>query len=178
MLIDSPALDKVMAEYASEEKIAKLQLDVRISLVEAGRSIGYLRWISQCDELNLTFTDLKFSKFIDDKNLQINELALIQEVKNKSQAFSLKSETLQQRIVEEKNKGFNHWQICCGHDLVEILALGLRKAIGTMSVDSDNLERSLRLAYEEVYFRQTQLWANIRQWESNNQSYQVLAQNN
>jgi hypothetical protein len=178
MLIDSPALDKVVAEFGSEEKIAKLKLDVRTSLVEAGISIGYLRWISQCDRLNLTFSDLKFSKFIDEKNLQMNELDLIQEVKNKSQAFSLNTEDLQQRIADENNKGFNPWQVCCGHDLVEILALGLRKTIGTMSVDSDSLERSLRLAYEEVYFQKTQLWANIRQWESNHQPFQVLAQDN
>jgi Protein of unknown function (DUF4435) len=178
MLIDSPALDKTIAEYGSEEKIAKLQLDVRTSLVEAGMFIGYLRWVSQCDRRNLTFSDLKFSKFIDEKTLQIDELALIQEVKNKSQALSLKTEDLQQRIADEKNKGFNPWQVCCGHDLVEILALGLRKAIGTMSVDSDSLERSLRLAYEEVYFWKTQLWVNIRQWESNNQPFQVLDRDN
>jgi Protein of unknown function (DUF4435) len=178
MLIDSPALDKTIAEYGSEEKIAKLQLDVRTSLVEAGMFIGYLRWVSQCDRRNLTFSDLKFSKFIDEKTLQIDELALIQEVKNKSQALSLKTEDLQQRIADEKNKGFNPWQVCCGHDLVEILALGLRKAIGTMSVDSDSLERSLRLAYEEVYFWKTQLWVNIRQWESNNQPFKVLDRDN
>jgi hypothetical protein len=178
MLIDSPALDKVIAELASEEKIAKLQLDVRTSLVEAGRSIGYLRWISQCDVLNLKFSDLKFSKFINEQTFQMNELDLIQELKNKSQAFSLKTEDIQQRIADEKNKSFNPWQVCCGHDLVEILAFGLRKAIGTMSVDSDNLERSLRLAYEEVYFRKTQLWVNIRHWESNNQPFQVLTQDN
>jgi hypothetical protein len=178
MLIDSPALDKVIAEFGSEEKIAKLQLDVRRSLVEAGRSIGYLRWISQCDELNLKFSSLHFSNFIDEKNLQMNELNLIKEVKNKSQAFSLKTEDLQQRIADKKKKGFNPWQVCCGHDLVEILALGLRKTIGTMSVDVDNLERSLRLAYEEVYFRKTQLWVNIRQWESSNQPFQVLHQDN
>lgn len=178
MLIDSPALDKVMAEFGSEEKIAKLQLDVRTSLVEAGISIGYLRWISQSDGLNLTFSDLRFSKFIDEKTLQMNELDLIQEVKNKSQAFSLNTEDLQRRIATENNKGFNHWQVCCGHDLVEILALGLRKAIGTMSVDVDSLERSLRLAYEEVYFRKTQLWVNIHRWESNHQPFQVLAQDN
>ncbi len=178
MLINSPALDKVIAEFGSAEKIAKLNVDIRISLIEAGRSIGYLRWVSQCDGLNLKFSDLKFSKFIDEQTLHINEAALIQEVKNKSQALSLKTEDLQQRIADEKNKGFNPWQVCCGHDLVEILALGLRKTIGTMSVDVDSLERSLRLAYEEVYFRKTQLWVNIRQWESNNQPFQVLSQEN
>jgi Protein of unknown function (DUF4435) len=178
MLIDSPALDKVIAEYGSEEKIPKLQLDVRTSLVEAGIFIGYLRWVSQCDRRNLTFSDLKFNKFIDEQTLQIDEYKLIEAVKNKSQALSLKTEDLQQRIADEKNKGFNPWQVCCGHDLVEILALGLRKAIGTMSVDSDSLERSLRLAYEEVYFWKTQLWVNIRQWESNNQPFKVLDRDN
>lgn len=178
MLIDSPALDKVIAEFGSEEKIAKLKLDVRRSLVEAGIFIGYLRWVSQCDGLNLKFSDLKFSKFINEQTFQMNELDLIQEVKNKSQSLSLKTEDLHRRIADEKNKDFNPWQVCCGHDLVEILALGLRKAIGTMNVDVDSLERSLRLAYEEVYFRKTQLWLNIRQWESNNQPFQVLAQDN
>jgi hypothetical protein len=178
MLIDSPALDKTIAEYGSEEKIAKLKLDVRTSLVEAGTFIGYLRWVSQCDGLNIKFSSLQFSRFIDEKTLQMNELNLIKEVKNKSHDLLLKTEDLQQRIADEKNKGFNSWQVCCGHDLVEILALGLRKAIGTMSVDSDSLERSLRLAYEEVYFRKTQLWTNIRQWESNNQPFQVLLQDN
>jgi hypothetical protein len=178
MLIDSPALDKVVAEYGSEEKNTKLKLDVRTALVKAGISIGYLRWISPCDGLNLTFSTLKFSNFIDKETLQMNELDLIQEIKNKSKPLSLKTEDLQQRIAAEKNKGFNPWQVCCGHDLVEILALGLRKAIGTMNVDSKILECSLRLAYEEVYFRKTQLWINIRQWESNHQPFQVLSQDN
>jgi len=98
-------------------------------------------------------------------------------VKNKSQAFALKSEDLQQRLTNQKSDSHDPWQICCGHDLVEILSLGLHRAIGsakTSDVESHSLERSLRLAYEETYFCKTQMYLSICSWESKNQPFKVL----
>lgn len=177
MILNSSALEKVIAEFGSEEKIVKLGRDVRTVLLEAGTPIGYLLWISQLDELNLAFNGITFSKFIDDQTLQIDELKLIQEVKNKSQAFALKSEDLQQRITNQKSENHNPWQVCCGHDLVEILSLDLRKTIGsakTSDVEPNSLERSLRLAYEETYFCKTQMYLSICSWEIKNPSFKVL----
>ncbi len=131
MLINSFALDKVIAELGSEEKLINFGRDVRTALLEAGMSVGYLLWVSQRDELNLTFDGIKFSKFINEQTLQIDEFKLIQEVQNKSQAFLLKNEDLQQRLTNLKSSSHDPWQVCCGHDLVEILSLGLRKAIGS-----------------------------------------------
>ena len=177
MLINSPAFNKVVAEFGSEEKIAQFNRDVRLALLETAMSVGYLLWISQCDRLNLTFDGITFSKFVDEQTLQIDELKLIREVKNKSQAFSLKDEDLQQRLVSQKSNNHDPWQVCCGHHLVEILSLGLRKALGSnkaADVESSSLERNLRLAYEEVYFRDTHLYLNIRTWESKNKPFKVL----
>jgi Protein of unknown function (DUF4435) len=177
MLLNSFALDKVIAEFGSEEKIIRFGRDVRTALLEAGISVGYLLWISQRDGLNLTFDSITFSKFIDEQTLQIDDLRLIQEVQNKSQAFSLKSEDLQQRLTSQKSSSHDPWQVCCGHDLVEILSLGLRKAIGSSkAIDTEphSLERNLRLAYEEAYFRKTQIYLDIRTWESSNQPFKVL----
>ncbi len=177
MLLNSFALDKVIAEFGSEEKITRFGRDVRTALLEAGMSVGYLLWVSQGDGLNLTFDGITFSKFIDEQTLQIDELRLIQEVKNKSQALSLKSEDLQQRLTSQKSSSHDPWQVCCGHDLVEILSLGLRKAIGSSKatdVEPISLERNLRFAYEEAYFRKTQIYLGIRTWESNNQPFKVL----
>jgi hypothetical protein len=168
MLIDSHALDKVIAEFGSEDKIAKFG-NVRAALIKAGISIGYLRWISLRDELNLTFNGIKFSEFIDKQTLQIDELELIKVVKNKSQNFSLNNRDIQQWMTNKKNENHDPLQVCCGHDLAEILSLGLLKAIGTMKVEADSLERSLRLAYEEAYFQQTQLYADICKWGIDNQ---------
>jgi len=180
MLIQSPALDKVLAEVGSEEKITKFGKDIRSVLLQSGKPIGYLLWISQIHELNLTFAGIKFSKFIDEQTLQIDEIKLIQEVKNKSEAHTLKAEILQQHIANQKRNDHDPYQVCCGHHLVQILSFGLCKAIGSAKpsdVESSILERSLRLAYEEAYFYKTQIYLSIRQWESVNLPFRVLKNN-
>ncbi len=177
MILKSFAFDKVLIEFGSEEKISNFNRNVRTALLEAGASVGYLRWVSQLEKSNLTFDGITFSKFIDEPTLQIDELKLIQTVKNKSQALLLKDEELQQCLTNQKSSRHDPWQVCCGHDMMEILSLGLRKAIGSLNaadVTPNNLERSLRLAYETTYFYETQLYSAIRVWESDNQPFQVL----
>jgi hypothetical protein len=180
MLIQSPALDKVIAEIGSEVKIAQFSQDVRSLLLAAGKPIGYLLWISLLQSRNLTFSEIRFNKFIDEQNLKIDEIKLIQEVKNKSKNYSLKSEILQQDIRNQKRIDHDPWQICCGHHLVEILSLGLRMAIGSAKssdVEPSVLELILRLAYEDAYFYETQIYLSIRQWESSNRLFRVLKNN-
>ncbi|MDB9312411.1 DUF4435 domain-containing protein [Spirulina sp. CS-785/01] len=167
LLIQSPALEKVLIELGSEEKIKQFSQDIRETLLNAGLSLGYLRWISQQDGLNLTFNGLKFNKFINDKSLAINENDLIKAVKNKSQQPDLSNPQLQEQLTTFKNNTHDPWQVCCGHDLVEILSLGLRKTLGTNNkVEPEKVEISLRLAYEAVYFQDTTLYADICQWET------------
>jgi hypothetical protein len=174
MILSSNALEKVVEEYSSEDKMSKFDLDFREALLAAGLAIGYLRWISQLDGLNLTFSNLSFKNFINAKTLAIDELALITEVKNKSQAQKLKNEDLQNRMTDRRNPSHDPWQVCCGHDLTEILSFALQKTIGSMKVDVSELERSLRLAYEAAYFYSTQLYQSIRLWESQNQPFNIL----
>ena len=183
MLIKSPAFDKVIVMFGSEEKIIKFGRDLRTTLLESSKSVGYLRWVSQSDGLNLKFEGIDFKNFIDNQTIQISEIKLIKEVKNKSKAYSLENEDLQKRLTNKKNSSHNPWQVCCGHDLVEILSIALRKAIGSnrdidVKANSDDrkntLENILLLAYEENYFHQTQLYLEIRKWETNNQPFHVL----
>lgn len=177
MLLNSPALDQVIAEFGSDEKVAGFGKDIRAVLLEGGTPIGYLRWASQLDGLNLTFNGIGFGKFINEQTLEIDQLKLITEVKNKSQALTLDSKILQQRLLEQQSGGHDHWQVCCGHDLVEILSFGLRKTIGSAKaadVEPSALERSLRLAYEAAYFWKTQIYLSIRSWENSNQTFKVF----
>lgn len=177
MLFNSPAFDKVISEFGSQEKISQFNQDIRLIILESSISIGYLRWVSLRNRLKLAFENITFSKFIDEKTLKIDELKLIGEVKKKSQAFSLKDQDLQQQLNNQKNRNDHPWQICCGHDLVEILSFGLRKSIGSnkaTDIEPISLERNLRLAYEAVYFQGTQLYSHIRIWENNNQPFRVL----
>ena len=61
MLINSPALDKVIAEFGSEDKITRFGQDIRTLILENGVIVGHLRWISKIDGLNLTFNGITFS---------------------------------------------------------------------------------------------------------------------
>jgi Protein of unknown function (DUF4435) len=184
IIIQSPALDKVLAEFGSEQKVKAFDRDIRTTLIETSLSIGYLRWVSQLDKLNLTFEDIEFKKFINDRTLKLTEIDLIKTIQNKSQNkpqyIAVKAEDLKERINSRKSNNYDPWQVCCGHDMVEVLSLGLQKAIGTYNsneVKPELLERNLRLAYEEAYFLNTQIYTSVVAWENCNQQYKVWRSN-
>lgn len=181
MVLRSPALEKILNEFGSESKIAEFikntGKDIRVTLIECSLDLGYLRWVSISDGLSLTFEGLDFKKFLDERILIVNTPKLIRHVKDKSQKPALVESQLQIRMQTIKDDAHDHWHVCCGHDLVDVLSVALCKAIGTCNtndVKRDTLERSLRLAFESVHFQQTQLYLSIRNWEQMNTPFLVL----
>ncbi len=181
MLLKSLALDKVISERGSEDKINKFGQDIRLTLLEQGKRIGYLRWVSLKENLSLKFEDLSFSKFIEKSTLVIDTGKLVKTVKDHSQKLGLRDPDIQKSIETLEKPAHDTWQLCCGHDIICILSIGLSKVWGswnTREITPDILERELRLAYEESYFRSTQLYQSIQQWEVKNKPYQVLSPGN
>lgn len=133
------------------------------------------------ENLSLKFEDLSFSKFIDKSTLFIDTATLIKVVKGHSQKLGLRDQDIQRGIETLEKTTHDPWQLCCGHDIICILSIGLSKVWGswnTNEVKPDTLGRELRLAYEDSYFRSTQLYQSIQQWEINNKPYQVLSLGN
>ena len=77
MLFQSPAFDKFLAEFCSEDKLKTMieqrKQNVRGILLEIARPIGYLRWYSIRNNLHLKFEGLKFNKFVNIKNLAFSQ---------------------------------------------------------------------------------------------------------
>ncbi len=185
MAINSLALEKVLSEFGSENKIAimerKHKKDLRSLLLSCAMPIGYLRWISLRENLSLKFEDLKFEKFINKDDLTIDIMQLIRIVQSHtidnrgSQKLLLKDSDLHDKIQQLSSDSHDPWHVCCGHDMVIILSLGLRKAIGSSKItEPDLIEKCLRLAYEHTFFSQTQLCAAIQIWEGINSTFTVL----
>lgn len=177
MLIKSPALEKVLRERGSENKIIKFGKDICQTLLESGKIIGYLRWVSLKFDLSLKFEELAFNKFLDQTTLAIDTLKLIKVVKDHSQKPALKEKDIQDSLDSLKDDSHDPCHVCCGHDLMCILSIGLCKTLGSWNyneVKPETIERELRLAYEHAHFRNTQLYISIQKWEENNQPYQVL----
>ncbi|NER34546.1 MAG: DUF4435 domain-containing protein [Oscillatoria sp. SIO1A7] len=182
MLLQSPALEKLLGEHGSKDKIEKLTKScgktIRNLLLDAALPIGYLRWHSQQPKgLNLKFQGLKFKRFIDEKTLALDNLKLINEVKEKYDEEKLDNAVLIKHIDGLKSDSHDPWSVCCGHDLMSILSVGLCKALGSRKANEvarELLERNLRLAYEASFFRDTQLYQEIQNWEKANEPFQVM----
>lgn len=187
MMINSLALEKVIVELGSTDKISQFEetykKDIRSLLIECTMPIGYLRWVSLRENLSLKFEGLRFERFIDKEKLTIDTIELIRIVQshtsNNRGSYKplLKDDELHAKIQQLSCDSHNPWHVCCGHDIVNILSVGLRKAIGSNNskgVESDQVEMCLRLAYEWSYFCQTQLYGAIQSWEKANEPFIVL----
>jgi len=188
MMIASPALEKVLRQYGSKDKIRdltnKFGKDIRSVLIESAMPIGYLRWVSLRENLSLKFEDLKFDKFIDKGKLTVDIIRLIRIVQSHtsdnmgSQKSQFKDDEIHSRMQQLSSDLHDPWHVCCGHDVVNILSLGLCKAIGSNSSQEakpDHVEKWLRLAYEWSYFCQTQLYAAIQNWERANEARAIAS---
>lgn len=178
MLLKSPALDKVLLEHGSEDKIKSFAKDIRQTLLENAKVIGYLRWASLKFDYCLKFEDLAFKKFVDDRTLVLNQSELIKTVKNNSQKLGLDEQEIIVKMDSLKTNTQDIWYICCGHDMICILSIALCKALGSCNskeVEPNVLEKYLRVAYESADFRLTKLYIAIQTWEQTNQPFEVLS---
>ena len=178
MLLKSPALEKVLREHGSTEKIERFPQDIRQTLLESAKIIGYLRWASLKFNYCLKFEGLAFNKFVDDRTLILEESKLIQTVKNKSQKLGLDEQQIRANMDSLKTDTQDMWYVCCGHDMISILSIGLCKALGSFSsqkADPNVLESYLRVAYESAHFRETKLYRSIQRWEQTNKPFEVLS---
>ena len=131
-------------------------------------------------DIGLKFEDLTYIDFLDRDKLTIDVRKLIQTTKNKSGKHSLSETDLLDDIKRLEMAGHDPWHMCCGHDLLNVLAVGLRKALGSHNpseVTPAILERSLRLAFDPLWFRQAKLYRNITLWEAAHNPYTVLRKN-
>jgi len=193
MLIQSQALDRLVAEHASANKLAaflanrKPQMLMASLLVHSCLPLGALLMISLRLGLTLKFDDLTFRDFVNSNNLQIDVTSLVRSVLNKSSCHdrNLETQLLQELHTILSEKTIQIWNLARGHDCIELLAFALRAAIGTkksktsdrksISVNSELLERELRLTFSEADFATTLLIQGIHEWEFANSDYRVLS---
>jgi hypothetical protein len=175
MLLASPALDKLMTELGSVEKLGGRP--VRSLLLTSGTPLGYLRWLSANSGLSLRFEDLAVERFVDRRTLSLHRRDMVTAVKNNSRQHSLIEEAILADLESLAVGGHDPWHVCCGHDLICLLSLGLRSLFGScnaVDVRPEVLEQNLRLAFEQAQFSTTGLFQTIRQWEKANQPYRIL----
>ncbi len=177
MILASQALEKMLNEYATQFKLQSLGRPIREILLESGAVIGYIRWASRKYNLNIGFKFVKFYKFVDTKNLNVNTNRLYKELKTKSNNRNMNDAVVKKYINGLVKLNEDLWNICQGHDLVEILTIGLKEIFGNHAkdnLDSDIVSKNLRLAYNLSNFIDTKLYTSIKEWEEANSEFRIL----
>ena len=155
MLCRAPALDRVVVEYGTAEKVSGV--DVRSELVERALVFGRVRWALvrlACDA---------------DEKAELPRVApLLQEVVDR-EMWSVDRDRLLARIEERlgEDSGLSEaiaalpdadpWHVVHGHDMVELLRIGLLHALGDMrpKYRGTDIARALRLAMTKDDLRAT-----------------------
>jgi hypothetical protein len=140
---------------------------------------GSTRWIatSSKENLPLKFRNLPFENFVDKPKLKVNINKLIEEVKTNSGEPEINEASIKNKIKSLKKENHDPWQVCSGHDMVQILAIGFRFVFGNRkasTLTAEVLEGMLRVAYEYSHFRLTVLYRSIENWEKTKPTYKVL----
>ena len=180
MLVSSPGLDRILHEFGSNEKLEDLEADVLGALVARAVHVAYLRLVSLRHDLALRFQGLNYSKWIDRTQFTFCIIDLITEVKNRSQRQDLATDELEMKMQSIADENLPLLEMCNGTDLIEILAIGLMRTMGSNSagiVSAEVLRRSFRLAYSDQMFRSSRLFEDIQEWEADDNSYRIMKLN-
>jgi hypothetical protein len=182
MILSTPAeMEKVLAAFGSTTILGQLPGYVINMVIDNALLIGYFSWIASPskDNLMLKFKDLRFENFVEvnKAKLHIDIDKLINAVKKNSGGIKFDEKALKRKIESLKKQNHDPWQVCCGHDMVQILAIGFRFVFGkkkAATFTAEILEGTLRVAYEYSYFCLTALHRSIKNWEKVNPAYKVL----
>jgi len=132
---------------------------------------------SHKEKLNLNFNGLIFANFVDKNKLFFNLDNFINEVQTNSVNRTLDVVALKSKITSILSIGYDRWQLCCGHDLVEILFIGLMLNFGNpkfYGILIKTFKSILRLTYDYSDFRKTNLYNSIIEWQKINPRYKCL----
>ena len=176
LLCRSSALDHVLAELGDDDKIDRFNqrhsTDVRTALLERSLVLGRLRWAARRMEPNIGVLHINPTRFVDESTWTVNDQALIDETAHRA---DVDAQLLHHQIAQLPTA--DPWYVVHGHDLVEILKIGLRRVLGNLrtTIGVEQIAGLLRQAIPPQDLQVTGLWHHIRRWESRNKPFLVLA---
>ena len=176
LLIRSPALETVLAEFGVPERIREFEdasgVDVRTALLDRAIIFGRLRWAALEFELDINHKAISVARFVSSEPWEVDSDGLIRAALQGSS----ESEASLRGCVESLPDA-DPWLVAQGHDMVGILRRGLQQTLGEIrsgSTGMEDISRVLRSAFSDQHLQSTMLAEGIRRWEAVNPTYPIL----
>ncbi len=172
MVMCSHALEDVLYEYADMDALKSFEEvngNVRDVIAKAVAPIGMLMYISERDDLGLSFKNLDYRSFIDRRTLKLNPRRMIEDVFSISRAPMIGKKDALQKLGAELKSLKDPWLVVRGHDAVAVLTMGISEIFGSYNgrgLKEGQVSGSLRLAFSFGYFSETNLYSCTYEWSA------------
>lgn len=173
LLCRSSALGSVLAEFGEREKIEQFEQetgeDVRTKLLRRGLVFGRLMWVAR--QIDPGVASLAVWRCVDEASWEVDEEGLFVEA---AERLGIDESILRSRVAQLPQA--DPWHVVRGHELIELLRIGLRKRLGDLptSTGVQAIGRVLRTAMPEEDLQATTMWRDMTWWEALNTPCQVL----
>lgn len=170
MIVLSDSFREVLFEYADPEKLEGFEKrfgDIRKRVQDAVYPLGMLMFVSHRENLNLCFKDLDFDRFIEPSTLRCDRLAMCKAVVYNTAECMIGVRDLLSLLDRYSSDEADPAHVVRGHDLVKVLAMVLRTAVGGInatSIRDAHVGSALRLSYDMGEFSETDLFKNSMGW--------------
>ena len=176
ILCRSSALDRILVEHGNSSKIRRFEQEtgksVRAALLERAIPFGRLRFAALQQPV-IDLRKIRVPQFVDGNTWSVKSEKLIRQSTNSGLPAEVQELECRIRQLQKEDP----WHIVRGHDLMDILRIGLRHVLGDIGTDIGvkEIARSLRLAMPLEDLQETSMWTDIRSWEIWNSPYKILA---
>jgi len=176
------ALDRYLAEFADKDALQReFKSDLkalRQRVLTASLPIAYCRLMSEQQNLDLYFKDLRHDEFISVDDLTVEIDAVTTKIIARSRTSCTVSR-LKTYVTGSAVKSYDLYQLANGHDVAAILGIALRKLVGSRRMPqtwASEIESGLRLAFDWEAITNTLMYRCLRGWEANNKPYRIFRQ--
>lgn len=175
ILSSKPNMRRIYSEMTNNIKIKHFEDNHKMQFIQAvigaAYEIGLLKLV--LSNPHYSAIDMKDLPYIDitDDNFKVDIDELIKRITRKNYTFY----EIQSKYLEEKNKKHDTYQLCCGHDVTNILAVCfIAKEHDGMGygdqkfLKKERIEELLRVVYDLKHFTKTKMYSEILNWEKSN----------
>ena len=175
LLCRSSALEKVLAEHGDPEKIRRFEkagVDVRNALLERTLVLGRLRLAAHLARPAVDL-GIKVQQLMNPKTwaVETDDEALVRRAVPDSPQDALAIATRLAQLPKA-----DPWYVARGHDMIEILRMGLQRVLGNLPahIGTNDIARLLRVGMTPEDLRKTGMWADVHTWQAANRPYYVV----
>lgn len=179
MMIHSSAFEKVLRECASEHALNTISArgsSPRDMLKDAALPFGLIRHYSLSNGLSISF-DTHHFRSVAESDLTVIPAHAVREILNHNHQYLDRHQSILEHVNSWSADQHIGWEMCCGHDVIKILSIALRRCFSSRRAKANSAEelaRLLRAAYNREHFVETQLYLDIKLWEKKNTPFVVL----